>query len=64
MSNRQVVREILDDIDEVKLSVMKALNDDNKAKAEELMGNVFALEACLVVEAKKLIAELEEKKTA
>jgi quinol monooxygenase YgiN len=55
MYNTQNVRDILDAIDSVKLRARKAWRDHDNVQAQELVGDLFALECCLTYEVRRLL---------
>lgn len=59
MSSKKVVKDILDAINSVRSRVRTATKAGDLPEAHKLMGDLYALEVCLVIETSKLIEEME-----
>lgn len=64
MSSKTMVKYILDAIHSVRRRVLTAVRAGDLPEAHKLMGDLYALEVCLVTETAKLVRELEELEAA
>lgn len=61
MQAKQNVKWILEAIEDLRERIKLTIKDNNTILAKELMGDLYALERCLVGETTKLIYELDKK---
>jgi hypothetical protein len=57
----KIVKDILDAIRSVRLRAKRALDGNDQIAYSSLMGDLYALEACLVIETEKLVNYLDKK---